>query len=244
MPNLTNITPPRVALVDPDSGIISREWYRFFVNMFKITGGGAQTPLLSFTTTAPLQTTGGSTPNLSINASALSRTNDTNVTLTLSGNPNKSLLDSVTMTLGWQGVLATSRGGTGPWAPAGGVLVSNSPPAWSNTPVAFGYLTGAGGAVTQLTSRTTGVTCNTPTGQITLFSAAGSATPASFTVTNSAVSASDVVILSVRSGATNNYSFNVSAVTNGSFNVTFWAQTGTATDAPVLNYAIIKGASA
>jgi hypothetical protein len=244
MSNLTNITPPRVALVDPETGIISREWYRFFVNMFTITGGGAQAPLLSFTTTYPLETTGGGSPNLSIVASPLSRENDTNVTLTLSGDPNKALLDAVTMSLGWQGVLSIARGGTGPWAPSGAVLVSNSPPAWSNTPVPFGYLTGAGGAVTQITSRTTGVTCNTPTGQITLFSAAGSATPASFTVTNSSVSSTDTIILCIQSGATNNYSFNVSAVANGSFRVTFWAQTGTATDAPVLNYAIIKGASA
>jgi hypothetical protein len=244
MPNLTNITPPRVALVDPETGTISREWYRFFVNMFTITGGGSTQPTLSVTATAPLETTGGANPNISIVGSPLARANDTNVTLTLSGAPNKALLDAVTMTLGWQGVLDIARGGTGPWAPSGAVLVSNSPPAWSNAPVPFGYLTGAGGSVTQSTSRTTGVTCNTPTGQITLFSAAGSTTPASFTVTNSNVSSTDTVILCIQSGATNNYSFNVSAVVNGSFRVTFWAQTGTATDAPVLNYAIIKGASA
>lgn len=38
MPN-TNITPPRVALVD-DRGMITREWYRFLLSLFTLTGGG------------------------------------------------------------------------------------------------------------------------------------------------------------------------------------------------------------
>jgi len=33
-PNITNITPPRVALIDDRTGLISREWYRFFLNLF------------------------------------------------------------------------------------------------------------------------------------------------------------------------------------------------------------------
>lgn len=40
MPNITNITPPRVPLVDPATGLVTREWYRFFVNLFTLTGGG------------------------------------------------------------------------------------------------------------------------------------------------------------------------------------------------------------
>ena len=36
-PNITTITPPRVPLVDPRTGIISREWYRFFLNLFTLT---------------------------------------------------------------------------------------------------------------------------------------------------------------------------------------------------------------
>ncbi len=49
-------------------------------------------------------------------------------------------------------------------------------------------------------SRTTGVTINTPTGAITLLSAAGSATYQSMTVTNSAVAATDVIVLNQKSG--------------------------------------------
>ncbi len=44
--NLTNITPPRVPLLDPRSGMISREWYRFFLNLFDLTGGGQNTTSL------------------------------------------------------------------------------------------------------------------------------------------------------------------------------------------------------
>lgn len=45
--NATNITPPRVALIDERTGLISREWYRFFLNLFTLTGGGTnQTTLV------------------------------------------------------------------------------------------------------------------------------------------------------------------------------------------------------
>lgn len=45
-PNLTNITPPRVSLIDERTGLISREWYRFFLNLFNLTGGGSNTASL------------------------------------------------------------------------------------------------------------------------------------------------------------------------------------------------------
>ncbi len=38
--NVTNITPPRVPLTDERTGLISREWYRFFLNLFVLTGSG------------------------------------------------------------------------------------------------------------------------------------------------------------------------------------------------------------
>jgi hypothetical protein len=38
--NITQITAPRVDLVDPRSGLMSREWYRFFYNLYTVTGGG------------------------------------------------------------------------------------------------------------------------------------------------------------------------------------------------------------
>lgn len=107
----------------------------------------------------------------------------------------------------------------------------------------IGYATGAGGAVTQITSRTTGVTINKVSGAITLVSAAGSTTPASFTVTNSAVAATDVVLVSQKSG-TDKYDVSVSAVGAGSFEITFNTKSGTTTESPVFNFVVIKAVAA
>jgi hypothetical protein len=104
---------------------------------------------------------------------------------------------------------------------------------------AIGYPYGMGGTVTQDTSRTTGVSLHKLAGQITLFTAAGSATAATFTVTNNKVGADDVVIPCVKSG-TNKYAAVVTAVADGSFDVTFWAISGTASDAPVFGYVVFK----
>lgn len=38
--NTSQITPPRVSLIDERTGAVSREWYRWFYNIFTITGGG------------------------------------------------------------------------------------------------------------------------------------------------------------------------------------------------------------
>jgi len=50
---------------------------------------------------------GGVTP------AALTKTDDTNVTVTLGGTPTTALLQSTSLTLGWTGTLAAARGGTG-----------------------------------------------------------------------------------------------------------------------------------
>jgi hypothetical protein len=106
-----------------------------------------------------------------------------------------------------------------------------------------GYATGAGGTVTQGTNRTTGVTLNKTSGAITLFSAAGSATAATFTVTNSTVAATDVIILNQKSG-TDLYDLMVTAVAAGCFNITFRTTGGTTTETPVFNFAVIKAVAA
>lgn len=106
----------------------------------------------------------------------------------------------------------------------------------------LGYFAG-GGAVTQATSRTTGVTLNKPCGSITLVSAAGSTTPATFTVTNSFVEATDTVVVCQKSG-TDLYTLSVSAVSTGTFNITFNTKSGTTTEQPVFNFAVIKAVAA
>jgi hypothetical protein len=45
-------------------------------------------------------------------AAAFTKTNDTNVTLTLGGTPATALLEATSLTLGWTGLLSGARGGT------------------------------------------------------------------------------------------------------------------------------------
>jgi hypothetical protein len=103
----------------------------------------------------------------------------------------------------------------------------------------LGYGTGSGGAVTQATSRTTGVTLNKTNGAITLVSAAGSVTYSSFTVTNSTVAATDTIIVNQKSG-TDKYIILVTTVAAGSFQITFATTAGVTTEQPVFNFAVIK----
>lgn len=54
--NETNIIAPRVPIIDERSGLISREWYRFFLNLFTLTGGGRNdTSLLDLQVGPPTQ---------------------------------------------------------------------------------------------------------------------------------------------------------------------------------------------
>lgn len=125
-----------------------------------------------------------------------------------------------------------------------GALSGSSSIKSSSASAGVGYATGAGAAVTQGTSRTTGVTINAVCGSITLVSAAGSATPFSFTVTNSAVAATDVIVVSQKSGTDKYTTQVVSAVAAGSFQLTLANASGTTTEQPVFNFAVIKSVAA
>ena len=110
---------------------------------------------------------------------------------------------------------------------------------------AIGYPAGLGDAVTQETSKATGVTINKVAGAITTDDAelAGAA-EVSFVVTNSFVAATDVPVVAVKSGAsTGTYVASVSAVAAGSFTITLSNLGSTASEALVLNFAVIKAAA-
>lgn len=102
--------------------------------------------------TAPLAldaTTGA----LSISSAALTKTDDTNVTLTLGGSPSTALLAATSITAGWTGQLAPGRGGTGLSTYATGDIIyasaANTLSALSgNTAASIKYLsqTGTGSA--------------------------------------------------------------------------------------------------
>ncbi len=114
----------------------------------------------------------------------------------------------------------------------------------------FGYGgSGTGGTVTQATSRTTGVTLNKISGQITLFAATALSGHASneFTLTNSYIDATDVVHVCFASGLTGaSYGVTVTAVAAGSCKITVsnFSNSATPSDTPVLNFVVIKGVNA
>jgi hypothetical protein len=75
------------------------------VGTFTVNGKGLITAAANTTITpAASSITGGA---------ALTKTDDTNVTLTLGGSPTTSLLAATSLTLGWTGLLSGNRGGTG-----------------------------------------------------------------------------------------------------------------------------------
>lgn len=119
-----------------------------------------------------------------------------------------------------------------------GLLKTSSPTA------GFGFATGAGGTVTQITSRATGVTlsksCGTITTDTTSLAAAASAT---FTVTNTTVAIGDVPMVAIRSGQINaKTNARVTAVAAGSFDITVLNGDATTaeTGALILNFVILK----
>jgi hypothetical protein len=108
----------------------------------------------------------------------------------------------------------------------------------------LGYATGAQGAVTQLTSKATGVTLNKSAGQITMDGAAlNTLTNVTFTLTNSTLSAKDVLILNVSGAATAGaYNCWVSSMSAGSATITLRNISGSSlSEAVVINFAIIHG---
>lgn len=111
----------------------------------------------------------------------------------------------------------------------------------------LGYGTGTGGAVTQATNRTTGVTLSNSTGAITTNNtslAAGAS--ATFTVTNTIVTAVDVIVLAIKSGQTNKEtSVAVTAVAAGSFDITVHNKNATTaeTGSIIINFVVIKGSA-
>jgi hypothetical protein len=105
---------------------------------------------------------------------------------------------------------------------------------------------GTPASVTQATNRTTGVTINASSGQITTNTASLAAeASAAFTVTNSFVSANDIIVISQKSGSNGGGTdVTVTGVAAGSFvlNVTNNnVAAGTAeTGAIVISFAVIK----
>ena len=108
----------------------------------------------------------------------------------------------------------------------------------------LGYTSAAQGAVTQLTSKSTGVTLNKSMGRITMNNAllAGGAS-VTFTLTNDKISANDVVTVSVSGGGTvGAYWPFVASQTTGSSVIGLYNNTGgNLSEAVILNFCVIHG---
>jgi len=119
---------------------------------------------------------------------------------------------------------------------SGNVLVTN--------PAGLGYGTGSGGTVTQATSKSTAVTLNKPTGQITTSnSALAAGTQTNFTFANSLIGASDSIILCMNYSTL--YSVRTATISAGNCVIVIKNEYSTSLSEPlIINFAIIKGATA
>ena len=122
---------------------------------------------------------------------------------------------------------------------SGNVLVTSA--------AGLGYGTGAGGTVTQATNKSTGVTLNKPTGQITMNNEALAAGgEVQFQVNNTLVSTSDTILVTQSGAAINTQAYQIRCAAVGSS--AFWISVknltgGSLSDALPINFAIIKGAT-
>ena len=84
------------------------KWQHQQLNNNQIINGSSYITLASLSGTSPISynNTSGA---ISVTAAALTKVDDTNVTLTLGGTPTTALLQSTSLTLGWTGTLADSR---------------------------------------------------------------------------------------------------------------------------------------
>lgn len=136
-------------------------------------------------------------------------------------------------------------GGSVDNSPIGAVTPSTIEGTTIYADVEIGYAAVAQGAVTQATSKSTGVTLNTSAGQITMNAASLAATTnVTFTLTNSTLSAKDVMILNVTNGTSASYNVWVSSMAAGSATITLRnISASPLAEAVVINYAIIHCAA-
>ena len=128
------------------------------------------------------------------------------------------------------------QGIQGPQGPAGadGVRTAST---------AFGYSTGAGGTATQATSKSTAVTVNKLTGEITMNAAALAAGAiATFVLNNSTVAAGDMLLLSHHSGGTiGSYLLNGRVTGNGAGSIAVRnTSAASLTEAIVIKFLVVK----
>lgn len=128
---------------------------------------------------------------------------------------------------------------------SGNVTINGPATIQSTSPtIPLGYGTGAGGSVTQSTNRSTSVTLNTVCGKITTDTTSlAAAAEAEFKVGNTAVAATDVVVVNTTSGGKGTPFAFCSGVGAGAFSITLTNLHASEADtaASTLNFVVIKG---
>jgi hypothetical protein len=109
----------------------------------------------------------------------------------------------------------------------------------------FGYAAGNGGVVTQLVSKSTAVTLDKRSGEITMNNAALAAGAiVSFTLTNSAVAATDLLILNhVTTGTRGGYTLNAQCNAGNAVIDVRNNTAGSLSEAIVIRFAVVKAAT-
>ena len=266
MANPTNIPAPRVGFIDPRTGLMAREWYRFFFQQFEQVGGGAGlthnfltglqggsggnyyhlgladytgngTGTLVRSTSAALVTPALGTPSSGVITNC---TGSPTLTAPLLGTPASGIITNCTGTPTLDITSCTGSPSLTALTATGNIRITGTG--------SLGYSTGSGGAVTQLTSKTTGVTLNKSNGKITMeaTTAIGIAASVVFTLTNSFIAVTDAVIANIATGGTANaYTVDVLTVAAGSVGLRVTnISVGILSEAVVVSFAIIKAVAA
>lgn len=133
------LPPSGILVIDPITGGMDTQWQNYFLMLtnaistigaapadarYWVAAANGQLPnetnmgalasgYLKETVAAGIATpsTVATIPGTDISGSALTKTDDTNVTLTLGGTPLTGLLRAISLTLGWTGLLGLARGG-------------------------------------------------------------------------------------------------------------------------------------
>jgi hypothetical protein len=114
---------------------------------------GTTVGYLGFTSSGELTTNAIS--GSQVTGAALTGSNDTNVTISVGGNPSNALLRSASLTMGWSGQLSASRGGTGTSGLTGII--------YGNGASAMTAISGVGGQILRIAPITSAYEFWTPT---------------------------------------------------------------------------------